>query len=236
VVEISVIDLISQSTRGAPINRMVLDWNAEAGRYQVLRRLPLVAPISPQFIRRREDKRICPQDLRLQQVADIVEIPMIDRDARQLNLSSSQLLRREVYTKQLKGQLMVRKLVMWQTNKERESEDFPAYVIHFTDFSPNRKSPLERDVRVSNSRDQIGHLWDELAAANVKQGWSHAGGSPPLIVAPAAAEPAPAPLEKPARRKTARSKAAETPAANPEAAPVEPVKKSRSRKKATAEG
>jgi ATP-dependent DNA ligase len=175
VIEISVLDLISQSTRGAPMNKMVLHWDAAEKCFQIIRRMPLVAMISPQFVRRREDKSVNAMNLRIQQVTDLVEVAMADRDARQLSSGQSQILRREVYTKQLKGQTMVRKLVMWQTNKDREAEDFPAFVIHFTDFSPNRKTPLEREVRVSNSREQIDDLWNELLAENISKGWAASG-------------------------------------------------------------
>jgi hypothetical protein len=41
---------------------------------------------------------------------------------------------------------------------------FPAYVVYLTEYGPNRKTPLERDIRVSNSREQIEELWQELAA------------------------------------------------------------------------
>lgn len=173
VVEISCLDLISQTTRGGPVNRMVLNWNNQGGneRYEVIRRLPLVSVISPQFIRRREDKTVHPTDVRIAQVADLVEVPMVDREAGQMTMSQGEILRREVYTKVLKGGTMVRKFLMWKTNKENESDEFPAYVVHFTDFSPNRKSPLARDIRISNSREQIESLWDGLVEANVKQGW-----------------------------------------------------------------
>ena len=72
---------------------------------------------------------------------------------------------------------MVRKLVMWQTNKAEEEQesrarDFPAYVIAFTDYSPNRKTPLERDIRLSNSREQIDELWDELAKEYIVKCWA----------------------------------------------------------------
>jgi hypothetical protein len=184
VVEISVLDLLSQNTRGMPINTMALQWDAAGSRYKVVRRLPLVGLISPQFIGRREDKRVNPQDIRLQQVTDIVEVAFADRDARQLQMPQSQILRREVQTKQMKGATMVRKLVMWQTNKERDSDDFPAFVIHSTDFSPNRKTPLEREVRVSSSRQQIDELWKELAAESFTKGWTPVPGA--SIVAPAA--------------------------------------------------
>lgn len=199
VVEISVLEALASNTRGMPITKMVLHWNASLGRYQIVRRLPLVALISPQFIRRREDKSVNPTDLRMEQITDLVEVPLVDRDARQLNLPPSELLRRMACTKELKGQMMVRKLVMWQTNKERHSDEFSAYVIHYTDFSPNRKVPLEREVRVSSSREQIEELWNELAAEAFTRGWTPVDGTLPVVngEAIAAAPPAsPAPRKR----------------------------------------
>ncbi|MGK0188088.1 MAG: general stress protein 26 [Verrucomicrobiales bacterium] len=87
-------------------------------------------------------------------------------------MPGSEILRREVVTKTLKGKEIVRKLLMWKTNKETESPDYPAYVVHLTDFSPNRKEPLQREIRVSNSRDQINQLWDELAKKYFVRGWN----------------------------------------------------------------
>jgi ATP-dependent DNA ligase len=172
VVEISCLDLISQTTRGGSIDRMVLDWDKKQKKYGAIRRLPLVSVISPQFVRRREDKVITPSDLRMKQIADLVEVKMLDRCARQLALPKSELIKREVFTKVLKGQTMVRKLVMWKTNKEGEGSSYPAYVVHFTDFSPNRKTNLERDIRISNSREQIEALYAGLLAENVVKGWA----------------------------------------------------------------
>ncbi len=77
VVEISCLDLVSQNTRGGPVSRMVLDWHANNGHslYRTLRRMPLASVISPQFVRRREDKQVQPTDVRITQVADLVELP-----------------------------------------------------------------------------------------------------------------------------------------------------------------
>ena len=61
---------------------------------------------------------------------------------------------------------------MWQTNKQlAEADHFPAYVIHFTDYSPNRQTPLERDIRVSSSREQIDVLWQDMVKENIVKGW-----------------------------------------------------------------
>ena len=183
VIEISVLDMISHSTRGTPMNKMALNWDAVEKKYKIVRRLPLVALISPQFVRKRDDKQFNASDIRIKQVSDLVEVPLVDRDARQLNLTPSSPLKREVYTKVLKGATMVRKFVMWETNKQADADDFPAYVIHFSDFSPNRKTPLERDIRVSNSRDQIDSLWTELLTENIAKGWApHVGSG--VVAAP----------------------------------------------------
>jgi hypothetical protein len=174
VVEISCLDLVSQNTRGGPVSRMVLDWHANNGHslYRTLRRMPLASVISPQFVRRREDKQVQPVDVRIAQLADLVELPQAEKDSRQLVLPKSEILRREVYVKELKGEQMVRKLVLWKTNKEQLTDDFPAYAVHLTDFSPNRKDPLSRDMRISSSFQQIQQLFDQLKAENITKGWN----------------------------------------------------------------
>jgi hypothetical protein len=188
VVEISYLDLISQTTRGGPVNRMVLEFREDGEQYRALSLLPLASVISPQFVGRREDKAVHRDDVRIGQVSERVVVTATDRDARQLTLPTSEVLHRAVYTKQLKGETMVRKFVVWKTNKETLSDEFPAYVVHYTDFSPNRQSPLAREVRVSSSREQIEQLCQQLKEENIKKGWElhSAAGIPEQV--PAAAE------------------------------------------------
>ena len=176
VVEISCLDLISQTTRGGHINRMVLDYDTNEG-YRVVRRLPLVTVISPQFIRIRQDKQAHPKDVRLAQLSERVEVALTDCDAKNFQLPKTELLKREVYTKESRGATMVRKFVLLKTNKEEEAEEYPAYALHYTDFSPNRKEPLARDVWVSESREQMDQLFEQCKADNIKKGWSPFVGS-----------------------------------------------------------
>jgi hypothetical protein len=79
-----------------------------------------------------------------------------------------------VFTKTLKGNLMVRKLLLWKTNKESEGGNYPAYIAYFTDFSPNRATPIDRDIRASNSREQIEALLAEMKVENILKGWAPA--------------------------------------------------------------
>lgn len=171
VIEISCLDLISQTTRGGNVNRMVVSFSEEAAAYRVVRRMPLATAIFPQFVRLREDKQVHPEDVSATQVSDRVEVAMIDTDASSFRLPRAEVVKREVFTKVLKGETMVRKFVVLKTNKENATEDYPAYVLHYTDYSPNRKEPLQREVTVSNSEDQITALLLACKQANIKKGW-----------------------------------------------------------------
>jgi hypothetical protein len=182
VIELSCLDVITQSTRGQPIMAACLQWQTApetdgiTGFWHRVCKLPLAALISPQFVRRRDDKGVNVFDLRLFQVTDLVDVPLADRDACQVTRPASTVLRRGVWTKQQKGQTMVRKLVMWQTHKDEpliagSLPDFPAYVIACTDYSPGRAEPLQRDIRASNSRAQIDELYDGLLKEKVIKGW-----------------------------------------------------------------
>jgi hypothetical protein len=214
VIEISCLDLIAQTTRGAPINRMVLDFqnNGNTG-YRVVRRLPLATVISPQFVRRREDKSVRPLDVRIDQVSAVVEVPQWDRDAGKMAVPRSEVLRRTVYTKVMKGETMVRKLVLWKTNKDGDGSEYPAYVLHYTDFSPGRKTPLAREVRVSSSLEQMNNLWTGLLEENIKKGWEVY--APAVTAVPAEPVPAPEPTDaapaKPKKRASKKAGAAESP-------------------------
>jgi hypothetical protein len=173
VIEVSCLDLVAQTTRGQPIERMVLAWERETPMWKVARRLPLASVIGPSFVRRREDKHPTADHAGLAQVTKIVPVPEADRPSGTA-LPKSEVLRREVATKVMKGQTMVRKLLLFRTNKDSVSSEYPAYVLHYTDYSPNRREPLERELRVSSSREQIEQLFDELAAEAFAKGWVRA--------------------------------------------------------------
>lgn len=172
VAEISCLDIIVTTSHGSPIDKMIIEWNDKDAAWQGIRRLPLCSVISPQFVRMREDKTFSQDHAGLGQLDDIVTIPASEHgkiDA--LNLPASQVLERSVATKTLKGATMVRKLVMWQTNKSEATSDFPEYVLHLTDFSPNRKQPLNHEICVSDSEAQIRALFKEWKKQYYKRGW-----------------------------------------------------------------
>lgn len=169
VVEISVIDLVSENSKGEAKMDMMLSYTAEEG-YKVVAQAPGVSAHSPVFERIRDDKSCNATDIRISQLTDLC--PFSEGKTVSLaGLAKSELLARRIFTKGADAKLMIQKYVIWKTNKE-DSGAFPAYVFHYTDFSVSRKEQLKRDIRVSSDKDQIFKLMDEFIADNVKKGWT----------------------------------------------------------------
>jgi hypothetical protein len=62
--------------------------------------------------------------------------------------------------------------VVWKTNKEQINSDYPGFVVHWTDYSPGRASPLDRDVKLAPSEKSAQSLGDAFIAENIKKGWN----------------------------------------------------------------
>ncbi len=171
VCEIECLDLVSRTSRDNTIDRMVLEWNSTESKWEGVRSMPLCSILSPQFKRFRDDKQATAQDVRMSQLSDLVEIPEVHRAAEEIKLPPSTLLSRAVAVKEAKGSKMVRKVVLWKTNKDEASRDYPAYVIHVTNYSANRKTPMELDLRVTKSKAQADKMFEALTKELFVSGW-----------------------------------------------------------------
>ncbi len=168
VVEISAVDFVSENAAGEPKENMLLEFDYKAG-YHAIGRAPGVKLHSATFVRERPDKSVCPEDARESQLTDLCEFSKgvtVDFSA----LPQSQWLTRRVFVKTTGALRSVRKFLIWKTNKEHTGR-FPAYVLHYTDYSPSRAEALRRDLRISNSREQIFELLDQMLATEIKKGW-----------------------------------------------------------------
>lgn len=172
VIEVCVTDVQTDKADGSPVRNRVLSH--ENGKWETLRYLPGASLLHPSLVRIREDKEVNAVDLRLSQLTERCYIDALEQKATKVELPASEIIRREVYTKSGKGGMAVRKLVCWKTNKEGESENFPAYVVHFTDYSPGRKTPLAREVRLAPDLETATGISEDLIQSNIKKGWEPA--------------------------------------------------------------
>ncbi|MFH1537767.1 MAG: hypothetical protein ABIH66_02330 [bacterium] len=117
VVEVKCNDLITHRSDGSAIRRMALDFSRDNG-WTPLRNVPAVSMINAVFVRVRDDKQVDPVAVRLSQITDLAPIEESDAAVCAASLPASEIVRREVYTKNTGERTLVRKLVVWKTNKE----------------------------------------------------------------------------------------------------------------------
>jgi hypothetical protein len=98
--------------------------------------------------------------------------PEANKPNKEIHYPASTLIKRMVWTKESKGAVALRKLVVWKTNKNEIDRNYPAYVVHWTDYSAGRASPLDRDVRLAPSEAEAMKIADEMVLENIKKGWN----------------------------------------------------------------
>ena len=62
-------------------------------------------------------------------------------------------------------------MLVWKTGKETTDPDFPAYVVHWTDYSQGRKNPLKREVRLAPNEKIAKAIGADMIEAKIKKGW-----------------------------------------------------------------
>lgn len=165
VVEFSCLDIFNENSSGA-ITKMCLQFTGRG--YVAIGNRPMASIIAPVFIQIRTDKKVSTQDTGLSQVTKCLSLDSGKSEG--VPLAQSEILLREVYVKESKGMKMVRKFIVWKTNKEQTGQ-YPAYVYHYSDFSPGRAEMLSKEIKVSNSKQQIEEIFKAELTSKVKKGW-----------------------------------------------------------------
>lgn len=165
ILEVNFNDVLTENSTSVLTNPIL---EVVDGKYKLHAITPGFSMIYPIFERFRDDKSVNATDLRLSQITEYVYVPPME-EADSAN-AKSEVMERAVYRKETKGKLMVQKFMWWKTHKE-DQKKYPAYVFCYTNYSSDRKEPLNREVRISNNEEQIKMIYEDYIAENVKKGW-----------------------------------------------------------------
>lgn len=169
VIEFSVNDVRWETPNGL-IQNSVLE--IAEGRYRLAETVNGISFVAPIIERFRDDKQADAGDIRLSQVEGFSSFEPDDIEKMPVpKLRPSKALFREVYTKKLGEKVMVLKFTGWKTNKEKSGQ-WPAYVLHITNFSSGRAQHLQREVQITDDLEQLHELHQRAVAENIKRGWS----------------------------------------------------------------
>jgi hypothetical protein len=166
VVEISCLDLINETNDGA-IQKSVLKFDLKNG-YSIDSNANTLSIISPNFVRIRSDKSANEQDAGTNQAYGLVE-PLKEKIT-ESSFVDSKIILREVYTKAGKTGTAVRKFLGIKTNKETSGQ-FSPYLIVYSDYSGDRKTPLEQELFLCETENDMKAKISSLKEENIKKGW-----------------------------------------------------------------
>jgi len=167
VTAVTVTDLQSLLSDGTPSTGMLVQYSKQGWSSLGMHSGPkLIHPVMTGLL---PDAKSDQATIGYDQVADYIPPSKAYKQA--AKLPESTVIRRDVWTKAAKGATAVRKLLVWKTNKEQDDPSYPAYVIHWTDYSAGRATPLDRDVRLAPDEKSALAIAEDLIAENIKKGW-----------------------------------------------------------------
>jgi hypothetical protein len=167
VAEVNCTDIQAEDSAGEQLQRWIMRFDGTS--WQGLSMAPGVSLLHPQLVRLRPDKQATDAEAGYAQIAQRCAPP--PADAGHAKAAGSPVLHgRRVWTKSAKDKVAVRKLLIWRTGRDGHG-DWPAWIIHFTDYSPDRKTPLERTFRTARTQMEAEAVAERLVADNVKKGW-----------------------------------------------------------------
>jgi len=169
VIELSVSDVIFENTSDFIYNAH-LEYTEKGYTHKANRRG--LSMIYPNFVRFRDDKKAVYEDIRIEQINDFSYIEPLSDGENDGDITASEMIYRNVYKKETGTKLMVQKFLLWKTNKQNIG--YPAYVLHYTNFSSDRKEPLQREICVSDDWNQIDEIFSNYLNEKVKKGWEAA--------------------------------------------------------------
>jgi hypothetical protein len=120
------------------------------------------------FLRLRKDKAADIKDAGENQVFNIIR-PALEKIPDE-TLKPSSILKKEVFIKKGKEGTAVRKFTGLRTDKD-ETGLYPPFLVVYTDYSPGRKNPIEQELFLCKSEEDMLAKIENLKAENIKKGW-----------------------------------------------------------------
>lgn len=160
VAEIKALDLQTEDASGKKVRDPKL--SIVEGQWRVSGWTNSVAVYNPTLVRLRNDKGVSSEETGWNQIVRLLPVEMTTDEEKS---GKSEVIQRRVWTKDD----AVRKLLVWKTNKE--GVGFSSFVVHWTDYSPGRKAPLAREVRLAPSEKEAKKIAEDMITENIKKGW-----------------------------------------------------------------
>ena len=160
-------DEIIEANNDTPILTQLFEWKNEAWHFCKLEQSPRLS--FPTFGGLRDDKALETGGARITQVKPGA---VLCTEAPVKTAEESRIIERQCWTKVMKGETLVQKLVVVTSP---EADNRMPFSIVWTDFSPNRKEKVKTEEAFARTEIRKNALVEALKVERIKKGWEPHG-------------------------------------------------------------
>jgi len=164
VIEVEGEGLVRENFHGKVNTSQTFIWDGKTFKFKGLGASPLLTHAT--FARFRQDKTWDDGGCRLEQIMSTSDIKALAQEE-SLKAGPPEIILREAYTKTAKGEVAVRKIVVIK----RSEPGYYPFIVHWTDFSPTRATPLNTEVQVATTQTRCDELVATYRVETSKKGW-----------------------------------------------------------------
>ena len=169
VLEVKLLEFQADKSNDEPVKHVKFEVKNE--KLNATGKIRSVSILGSSILRLRDDKKANEQDCGLNQISRITGLSKDEFKTQEIkNLPESKIIQKEVYKKESKKGIAIRKFVFWKSNKEKVS-DYPSFLCYYLDYSEGRKDPMRKKIYPFNDEKLGSAYFKKLMDENVKKGW-----------------------------------------------------------------
>ena len=174
VCEIKLLEFQADKSNDEPIRHLKYEYSNKS--LNATGRARSVSILNSYVTNLRLDKKANFDDCGLNQIIRISGIPKQEfKEINNKNLPKSKIIKKEIFKKESKKGMAIRKFLFWKSNKEKAS-DYPSYLCYYLDYSEGRSDPIKRKLYPFEDQNLgLGHF-KKLIDENIKKGWEKHNG------------------------------------------------------------
>ena len=174
VCEVKLLEFQGDKSNDEPIRHLKYEYSNKS--LNATGRARSVSILNSNVVNIRSDKKANYEDCGLNQIIRISGIPKSEfKEVSNKDLPKSKIIKREIFKKESKKGIAIRKFLFWKSNKEKAS-DYPSYLCYYLDYSEGRSDPIKRKLYpFEDEKLGIGYL-KKLIDENIKKGWEKHNG------------------------------------------------------------
>ena len=174
VCEVKLLELQGDKSNDEPIRHLKFEYSNKS--LNATGRARSVSVLNSNLVNIRSDKKANFDDCGLSQIIRISGIPKSEfKEVSSKDLPKSKIIKREIFKKESKKGIAIRKFLFWKSNKEKSS-DYPSFLCYYLDYSEGRSDPIKRKLYpFEDEKLGLGHL-KKLIDKNIKKSWEKHNG------------------------------------------------------------